>query len=84
MVHNTIFPAVTRSSSPRLFVLIGDVSTNADVLSELSGRKSSLEHLIYFFERAVLNLWQVEVNPNYGDEAGWTPYPAYTEVNGLS
>jgi hypothetical protein len=57
------------------------MTPNADVLPELASRESRLEHLINFLESAVLDLREVEVDPDRSEEARRAPNPACINVN---
>jgi len=50
-------------------LLVSNMPSHANILPELARGKLSLEHLVNLFERAVLDLREVEVDPDDGEEA---------------
>lgn len=83
MMNGFVLLACIRVSTNNLVVRRSSMSTNAHVLPELARRQPSFEHLVYLFERPVLDLWKVKVDPDGGKEARRSPDPAYHRVSTL-
>jgi hypothetical protein len=79
--HHLVLLTAIRSPSNNLLIRSRHVTANAHVLPEFASRKSGLEHLIDLLESAVLDLREVEVDPDHGEEARRAPNPAYRNVN---
>jgi hypothetical protein len=79
--NHLVLLTTTRSAPDNLLVRTGHMSANAHVLPEPACGEFCFKHLVDLLECPVLNLRKVEVDPNRGDKAGWTPDPAYGSVS---
>lgn len=75
ITYNMLLTAVLfiRSGRARTQLALERSLAGTLITTELPGRQLGHKHLVDFFKRATLDLWQKEVDPDCGDEARGCP-----------